>query len=106
MEMLISTPVRPLEVMLGKILPYVFVGYVQTLVFLVAAMPVFNVPFEGSWTAFFLGFNLFIVVQPGARIPDFDGGEEPDAGDAAELLHHPARRSSSRASCSRSAIRN
>ena len=37
MEMLIATPVRPLEVMLGKILPYVFVGYVQTIVFLVAA---------------------------------------------------------------------
>ena len=34
MEMLIATPVRPLEVMLGKILPYVFVGYVQTVVFL------------------------------------------------------------------------
>jgi ABC-2 type transport system permease protein len=49
--------------MLGKILPYVFVGYVQTLVFLVAAYLVFNVPFDGSWWAFFLGFNLFIVVN-------------------------------------------
>lgn len=63
MEMLISTPVKPLEVMLGKILPYVFVGYVQTVVFLVAAMVVFNVPFEGSFWAFFVGFNLFIVVN-------------------------------------------
>jgi ABC-2 type transport system permease protein len=63
MEMLISTPVKPLEVMLGKILPYVFVGYVQTAVFLVAAMLVFQVPFEGSVWAFFLGFNLFIVVN-------------------------------------------
>ena len=63
MEMLISTPVKPLEVMLGKILPYVFVGYVQTAVFLVAAMLVFGVPFEGSLWAFFLGFNLFIVVN-------------------------------------------
>jgi ABC-2 type transport system permease protein len=63
MEMLISTPVKPLEVMLGKILPYVFVGYVQTAVFLVAAMLVFAVPFEGSLWAFFIGFNLFIVVN-------------------------------------------
>jgi len=63
MEMLISTPVKPLEVMLGKILPYVFVGYVQTIVFLVAAMVVFKVPFEGSFWAFFVGFNLFIVVN-------------------------------------------
>jgi ABC-2 type transport system permease protein len=61
--MLIATPVRPLEVMLGKILPYVFVGYVQTLVFLGAARLIFAVPFEGSPLAFFVGFNLFIVVN-------------------------------------------
>jgi ABC-2 type transport system permease protein len=63
MEMLIATPVRPLEVMLGKILPYVFVGYVQTLVFLVAARLVFGVPFEGSFLAFFIGFNLYVLVN-------------------------------------------
>lgn len=63
MEMLIATPVRPLEVMLGKILPYVFVGYVQTTVFLITGLTVFGVPFEGSWLAFFIGFNLFIVVN-------------------------------------------
>jgi ABC-2 type transport system permease protein len=63
MEMLIATPVRPFEVMLGKILPYVFVGYVQTLVFIIAARLVFNVPFDGSWGAFFIGFNLYIVVN-------------------------------------------
>ncbi|MGV8834107.1 MAG: ABC transporter permease [Devosia sp.] len=61
MEMLISTPVKPFEVMLGKILPYVLVGYVQTLVFLVAAFIVFGVPFEGSFLAFFIGFNLFVL---------------------------------------------
>jgi ABC-2 type transport system permease protein len=49
--------------MLGKILPYVMVGYVQTAVFLVSAYAVFRVPFEGGWGAFFVGFNLFIVVN-------------------------------------------
>ncbi len=63
MEMLIATPVRPLEVMLGKILPYVFVGYVQTIVFLAAARLLFGVPFEGSFWAFYAGFNLFILVN-------------------------------------------
>ena len=63
MEMLIATPVKPLEVMLGKILPYVFVGYVQTIVFLIAGLTIFRVPFDGSWFAFFIGFNLFIVVN-------------------------------------------
>jgi ABC-2 type transport system permease protein len=61
MEMLIATPVRPLEVMAGKILPYVLVGYVQTAVFVVSASAVFHVPFEGSLWAFFIGFNLFIL---------------------------------------------
>jgi ABC-2 type transport system permease protein len=63
MEMLIATPAQPLEVMLGKILPYVFVGYVQAVVFLAAAALVFGVPFEGSWLAFFIGFNLYVVVN-------------------------------------------
>jgi ABC-2 type transport system permease protein len=63
MEMLIATPVTPVEVMLGKILPYVFVGYVQTTVFLITGLTLFGVPFEGSWWAFFLGFNLFIIVN-------------------------------------------
>ncbi len=63
MESLIATPVRPFEVMLGKILPYVFVGYVQTAVFLIAADLLFDVPFLGSHWAFFLGFNLYIVVN-------------------------------------------
>ncbi len=63
MESLIATPVTPSEVMLGKIIPYVFVGYVQTLVFLIAARVLFDVPFEGSFLAFFLGFNLYIVVN-------------------------------------------
>jgi len=63
MEMLIATPVRPFEVMLGKILPYVFVGYVQTIVFLVSARLVFDVPFAGSLRAFTIGFNLFILVN-------------------------------------------
>ena len=61
MEMLISTPVRPAEVMLGKILPYVLVGYVQTAVFMLAAFAVFDVPFTGSFMAFFYGFNLFVL---------------------------------------------
>ncbi len=63
MEALIATPVRPAEVMLGKIIPYVFVGYVQTIVFLAAARFLFDLPFTGSRLAFFLGFNLYIVVN-------------------------------------------
>lgn len=63
MEALIATPVRPFEVMVGKIAPYVLVGYVQTGVFLVAARAVFGVPFLGDPLAFFWGFNLYIVAN-------------------------------------------
>ena len=63
METLIATPARPLEVMFGKILPYILVGYIQTIIFLFAARVLFNVPFEGSAGAFFLGFNLYIIVN-------------------------------------------
>ncbi|WP_375688548.1 ABC transporter permease [Pseudooceanicola sp. LIPI14-2-Ac024] len=63
METLIATPVRPSEVMMGKIAPYVLVGYVQTVIFLLAARALFDIPFAGSVWAFFVGFNLFIVVN-------------------------------------------
>jgi ABC-2 type transport system permease protein len=61
MEMLIATPVSPLEVMAGKILPYVLVGYVQTVVFLLVALTLFHVPFTGTASAFFIGLNLFVL---------------------------------------------
>ena len=63
METLIATPVKPFEVMLGKIMPYVLVGYVQTIIFLAAARALFAVPFEGSPQAFFIGFNVYLVVN-------------------------------------------
>ncbi len=63
METLIATPARSLEVMFGKILPYILVGYVQTIIFLIAARLLFDVPFEGSPWAFMLGINLFIIVN-------------------------------------------
>ncbi|MCX6906267.1 MAG: ABC transporter permease [Verrucomicrobia bacterium] len=48
MENLLSTPVRPGEVMIGKIIPYIAVGYVQVLLILLAARFLFDVPAMGS----------------------------------------------------------
>ncbi len=48
MENLLATPVRPFEVMVGKILPYVAVGYVQVTLILIAAKFLFSVPMVGS----------------------------------------------------------
>lgn len=48
MENLLATPVRPFEVMAGKILPYIVVGYVQLTLILAAAAFLFHVPLVGS----------------------------------------------------------
>ena len=48
MESLLSTPVNPLEVMLGKILPYMLVGYAQILLIFFAARFLFDIPMLGS----------------------------------------------------------
>jgi ABC-2 type transport system permease protein len=48
MENLLSTPARPGEVMIGKIIPYIVVGYVQVSLILVAARFLFHVPIVGS----------------------------------------------------------
>lgn len=48
MESLLSTPVKPLEVMVGKILPYIIIGYAQQAIILLAAVYLFGVPCSGS----------------------------------------------------------
>lgn len=63
MENLLSTPVRPLEVMVGKIAPYIVIGYVQVTVILSAARWVFAVPFVGSLPLLLAGVLLFIAAN-------------------------------------------
>ena len=48
MENLLSMPTRPLEVLIGKIIPYILVGYIQICLILLAAKFLFNVPMVGS----------------------------------------------------------
>jgi ABC-2 type transport system permease protein len=63
MENLLATPVRPLEVMLGKIVPYIVVGYVQVVVILTAAAFLFRVPMIGSLALLSLLLVLFIAAN-------------------------------------------
>ncbi|MDQ8023947.1 MAG: ABC transporter permease [Moraxellaceae bacterium] len=63
MENLLATPVRPLEVMVGKIAPYIIIGYVQVLVILLAARYVFDVPFAGSFMLLMLCVLVFIAAN-------------------------------------------
>ena len=61
MESLLATPVEPLEVMVGKLAPYVAIGLVQTVIILILARLLFGVPMEGGWMGLSLGVALFIV---------------------------------------------
>ncbi len=48
MELLITTPIHPLELMVGKLVPYIFVGLVQVTIILGLGHLVFSVPFQGQ----------------------------------------------------------
>ena len=61
LEKLLATPVRPLEMMVGKILPYVLIGYVQVLIVFAAARLLFDVPMAGSFALLSAMVLLFIV---------------------------------------------
>ena len=61
MESLLATPALPLEVMTGKIIPYILVGYVQVTLILLAAKVLFRVPMVGSFTLLYLSALCFIA---------------------------------------------
>jgi ABC-2 type transport system permease protein len=63
MENLLAMPVRPIEVMIGKIVPYIAIGAVQVLVILLAAWLLFDVGVQGSLLLFCLGTALFITAN-------------------------------------------
>ena len=61
MENLLAMPISPLEVMTGKIVPYIAIGLIQATIIVVAARYVFGVPFLGSVTALYGASLLFIA---------------------------------------------
>ena len=63
MENLLTMPVRPLEVMMGKILPYIIIGYIQTAVVLAAAWWLFDVPVAGSLMLFSIALFFFVAAN-------------------------------------------
>ncbi len=61
LEQLIVTPMKTWELMLGKIIPYIFVGYVQVTVSLLVGILVFDLPVRGSLLLLYALTFLFIV---------------------------------------------
>ena len=62
MEQLISTPVTPLEIMLGKLVPYFTIGMFDVIVCALIAIYWFQVPFRGSFLTLLVSSALFMVV--------------------------------------------
>jgi ABC-2 type transport system permease protein len=61
MENLLAMPASPVEIMLGKVLPYLVVGAVQVLVVLVASKLLFSIPFQGSLTLLLSAILVFVL---------------------------------------------
>lgn len=62
MEQLLAMPLRPYEVIAGKIIPYVLIGVIQATFIIIAGFYVFNIPFLGSLFIFYIVVLLFISV--------------------------------------------
>ena len=63
MENLLSMPITPFEIMLGKIIPYIFVGVVQATMIISIGVGLFGVPILGSLTMLALLSTLFIATN-------------------------------------------
>jgi ABC-2 type transport system permease protein len=63
MESLLAMPISPLEIMLGKIAPYVLIGFFQAVLIVVASIVLFNVPIIGDLTLLALLTTLFIAAN-------------------------------------------
>ncbi|HAJ44950.1 MAG TPA: mannose-1-phosphate guanyltransferase [Alphaproteobacteria bacterium] len=63
MENLLAMPAKPHEVMFGKILPYVLLGYAQVVIIFAAARFLFDVPMAGSYSGLLLIVGIFIAAN-------------------------------------------
>lgn len=67
-DQLLVTPFRPVEIMIGKSLPSIMIGLVQTTLILSAALFWFGIPFQGSVGVLYLGVFVFLVAAVGVGL--------------------------------------
>lgn len=61
LELLITTPISGLELMIGKILPYMVIGYAQAAIIMLLGVGLFGVPLDGSLFDFIVSVGMFIL---------------------------------------------
>lgn len=61
LELIITTPVQSLELMVGKIVPYVIIGYVQVSLILALGVWLFDIPIRGSLVDLYAGAGVFVA---------------------------------------------
>lgn len=61
MELLLSTPVKPIEIILGKMIPYLIIGIMALILVLTVSFMVFKIPFNGSLFTFIITSIVFLV---------------------------------------------
>ncbi|MGA3018772.1 MAG: ABC transporter permease [Bryobacteraceae bacterium] len=68
MEQLMVTPIRPIELMLGKTLPFALVGLMNMMIITAGALLIFHVPFRGNFFLLLLCALLFLMTSLGAGL--------------------------------------
>jgi drug efflux transport system permease protein len=61
MEQLIVTPLKPYQMIIGKLVPFMVLGFVSVLIVLIAMTLIFNIPIKGSVTFLFFSSFLYIL---------------------------------------------
>ncbi|HEX5093132.1 MAG TPA: ABC transporter permease [Burkholderiales bacterium] len=62
-ENLLATPALPIEVMTGKIVPYILIGLIQVTLIIAAALALFEVPMRGNFLLLYVGVLVFIAAN-------------------------------------------
>ncbi len=68
MEQLMVTPIKPIELILGKTIPFALIGYFDTLLVVAAALLIFHVPFRGNFFLLLVCAGLFLLTTLGAGL--------------------------------------
>jgi ABC-2 type transport system permease protein len=67
-DQLLVTPFRPLEIMIGKSIPSILIGLIQTTLVLLLALYWFRIPFQGSLATLYLGVLVFLIAAVGVGL--------------------------------------